>query len=57
MENLKKRISAALENELAAIYEEQNIQSGDIDPLQFLEWERLVNETAVLFLELIHDNK
>ena len=57
MENLKNRISAALENELAAIYEEQNITSGDIDPLQYLEWERLAKETADLFAELIEQNK
>ena len=57
MENLKNRISAALESELAAIYEEQNITSGDIDPLQYLEWERLTMETADLFRELIEQNK
>jgi len=57
MENLKNRISAALENELTAIYEEQNIKSGDIDPLQLLEWERLTTETAKLFAELIAQNK
>lgn len=57
MENLKNRISAALENELAAIYEEQNIQSGDIDPLQHLEWDRITTATANLFAELIEQNK
>lgn len=57
MENLKNRISAALESELAAIYEEQNITSGDIDPLQYLEWERLTTATANLFAELIEQNK
>lgn len=57
MKNLKNRISAALENELAAIYEEQNIQSGDIDPLQHLEWDRITTATANLFAELIEQNK
>lgn len=57
MENLNNRISAALENELTAIYEEQNIQSGDISPLQHIEWQRLVRETADLFAELIEQNK
>lgn len=57
MENLKNRISAALENELTTIYEDQNIKSGDIDPLQLLEWERLTKETAKLFAELIEQNK
>lgn len=57
MENLKNRISAALEKELTAIYEEQNIESGDISPMQYLEWERLTMETAKLFTELIGQNK
>ena len=57
MENLKNRISTALENELTVIYEEKNITSGDIDPLQALEWERLTTETAKLFATLIEQNK
>ena len=57
MENLKQRISEALENELTAIYEEQRIVSGDISPLQLLEWERLTMETAELFAALIEQNK
>ena len=57
MENLKRRISEALEFELEAIYVEQNIKSGDIDPLQHLEWDRIVTETAKLFAELIEQNK
>ena len=57
MENLKNRISAVLENELTAIYEEENITSGDIDPLQALEWDRLTRLTAELFAALIEQNK
>lgn len=57
METLKHRISEALESELSTIYEEQNIESGDIDPLQLLEWERLTTEMAKLFIELIEQNK
>lgn len=57
MENLTCRISEVLENELASIYEEQNIQTGDISPEQFFEWERLTTATAKLFVELINQNK
>lgn len=57
MEKLTGRISEALENELASIYEEQNIQTGDISPEQFFEWERLTTATAKLFAELINQNK
>lgn len=57
MEQLESRISEALENELTAIYNELGIQTGDITPPQFLEWERLAQEAAALFLELINQNK
>ena len=57
MENLKRRISEALEFELEAIYAEHDITSGDIDPLQHLEWERITTATANLFAELIEQNK
>lgn len=57
MDKLTRRISEALENELAAIYEEQGIESGDISPDQYFEWERLTTATANLFTELITQNK
>lgn len=57
MKILKDRISMVLENELAAIYEEQNVKTGDIDPLQYYEWERLTENMAKLFAELIAQNK
>lgn len=57
METIEKRISEALENELSAIYEEEGIETGDITPLQLLEWDRLVSEAANLFCELINQNK
>ena len=57
MENLKGRISDALEQELGTIYNELGIESGDITPSQYLEWERLTQETADLFQTLIDQNK
>ena len=57
MENLKDRISDTLEQELATIYNELGIESGDITPSQYLEWERLTQETADLFQTLIDQNK
>lgn len=55
--DLKQRISDLLENELAKIYEETGINSGDIDPLQALEWERITAAAAELFSDLIRQNK
>lgn len=57
MDNLKNRISNALESLLGEIYEEQWITSGDVTPGQYLEWERLTEETAALFYQLIEQNK
>lgn len=52
-EELKERIAWALEAELLKIYNELRIDSGDISPLDSLEWDRLTNETATLFQRLI----
>lgn len=57
MDELKARISEALENELAEIYEEKGITSGDISPEMLLEWERITEDTAKLFGLLIAWNK
>jgi len=46
-----------MESELTYIYDEEGIKSGDISPLQHLELQRLVKETADLFAELIEQNK
>lgn len=54
---MKNRIAAVLENELTAMYDELGIESGDISPDQFLEWERITTATAKLFVELIDQNK
>lgn len=54
--DLQIRISAALESELSAIYEELGITSGDITPSDFIEWERLTNSAALLFERLIEFN-
>ena len=56
-QELKNRISDALESLLSEIYDEHWITSGDVTPGQYLEWERLTNETAELFAELIEQNK
>lgn len=55
--DLKNRISAALEKELSAIYEELGITNGDITPSDFIEWERLTSSAALLFERLIEFNK
>lgn len=55
--DLKNRISAALEGELSAIYEELGITNGDITPSDFIEWESLTSSAALLFERLIEFNK
>lgn len=57
MEDLKTRISAAMEAELSRIYEENGITTGDITPEQLLEWERITAAAADLFAQLIEDNE
>jgi hypothetical protein len=54
---MKARISDTLEQELATIYDELGIESGDITPSQYLEWERLTQEMADLFKILLDQNK
>jgi hypothetical protein len=57
MDELKKRISAALENELASIYDELGISRGDIAPEQWIDWDNATTTLAFLFAELIEQNK
>lgn len=57
MENLKARISEALEAELTAIYDDLRVNTGDITPMQHLRWERLTQDMADLFSELIENNR
>ena len=57
MEDMKIRISDTLEHELGTILDELGIETGDITPLQHQRWERLTQEMANLFLELIEQNK
>lgn len=54
---MKKRISNAIENELSKIYDELEINTGDITPDQSLKLDRLTSELAELFTELIEQNK
>lgn len=55
-EQLTERISNALEAELAEIYNELRIESGDIAPWDLLEWEQITEEAASLFERLIAMN-
>lgn len=55
--DLQTRISAALERELSAIYEELKINSGDISPFDLREWDRITADAAALFSRLIETNK
>lgn len=57
MEKLQRRISDVLEAELARIYDEQWITSGDVTPEQYLAWEHHTEALAKLFAELIEQNK
>lgn len=56
MEEIKTRIDSALENELGNIYNDLKIQTGDISPLDSLEWDRITSEAAALFQRLIDYN-
>lgn len=55
-EQLAERIGEALELELAKIYDELGISTGDISPMDFLEWEKRVTEVTETFLKLIAYN-
>jgi hypothetical protein len=55
-EEIRERISDALEAELGKIYDELGVNSGDISPLDLLEWEKHTAETTEIFLRLINWN-
>lgn len=55
--DIQERISLALENLLTDIYTEKGIETGDITPFQLKNWNDITKETAVLFAELIDQNK
>lgn len=50
---IQERINNALEAELAKIYDELRIESGDIAPWDLVEWDSLTGELATLFQALI----
>lgn len=50
---IKERVNNALEAELAKIYDELRIESGDIAPWDLVEWDQLTEEMARLFQCLI----
>ena len=56
-QNLHDRISDALETLLFEIYTENGIETGDIDPMQALEWHTETWRLAYLFRDLIKQNK
>lgn len=56
-DELTARISEALESELSRIYDELEIESGDITPTQSLEWDEATAKIAYLFKDLIAQNK
>lgn len=53
---LAERINNALEAELSKIYEELRVESGDISPLDALEWDEVTAKAAYLFEKLIEQN-
>ena len=55
--DIQERISFVLENLLTDIYTEKGIETGDISPDQLLEWYEITRKAAVLFGELIEQNK
>lgn len=57
IETLQSRIGDALERELSQIYNELNTETGDISPLQMVEWDDITERAARLFSQLIEQNK
>jgi hypothetical protein len=55
-EQIKERISDALEAELTTIYNELNITDGDISPSDSLIWDEIADQAARLFARLIEWN-
>lgn len=55
--DLRQRISEALERELARIYDDEGITTGDITPEQLLQWENIAAAAAELFTALIEQNE
>lgn len=55
-EQIKERISDALEVELASIYKELSITDGDISPSDSLIWDEIADQAARLFARLIEWN-
>ena len=56
IDELATRISAALEAELEAVYDELRLTSGDISPLESMEWDEITAKAAYLFEKLIERN-
>ena len=55
--NLQEVISLSLEETLSEIYTEMGITTGDISPIQAMQWDEITQAAAALFSELIAQNK
>jgi hypothetical protein len=56
-ESIKSIIDVALENALSDIYDNYNINSGDLSPDQDVEYNKIVEEAAILFKSIMDNNK
>ena len=55
--NMQELISLSLEETLSEIYTEMGITTGDISPMQAMQWNEITEAAAALFHELIEQNK
>lgn len=54
---LNERVDEALEDLLMKIYTEENIETGDITPSQYVRWRLVCDDAASLFNSLIMQNR
>jgi hypothetical protein len=54
---LQELISLSLEETLTEIYDQLGITTGDISPIQAMQWNEITQAAAALFSELIEQNK
>lgn len=55
--DIQELISETLEETISAIYTEKGITTGDISPMQAMQWDEITKAAAALFSELIEQNK
>lgn len=56
IEDVKVEIDESLEATLSKLYKKYGIRTGDISPMQLIEWDRCVDKVSKLFGELIESN-